>query len=246
MGRRQPPDLPSMLLSARVVYLGMPVSLFGGSGIRRQATALLPPATSSGCSTTCDDCMTPRSAVLSEHCPHALCDRSCACGAILPAQQASGAPGSGPIAITISLQEVAILGYSPHLTTPQKCCPVRTTAPAPSATMWLSPFQHGQAPRLLRQWLVMTPITLFPNSLSATALTSHTAHPKTAACLQLVPAVTELILAEMWYLQIDDDRKPINLYINSTGTTRADGETVRPLLCQRCSSAMKHAFHCLY
>ena len=27
MGRRQPPDLPSMLLSARVVYLGMPVSL---------------------------------------------------------------------------------------------------------------------------------------------------------------------------------------------------------------------------
>ena len=25
MGRRQPPDLPSMLLSARVVYLGMPV-----------------------------------------------------------------------------------------------------------------------------------------------------------------------------------------------------------------------------
>ena len=44
--------------------------------------------------------------------------------------------------------------------------------------------------------------------------------------LQLVPAVTELILAEMWYLQIDDDRRPINLYINSTGTTRADGETV--------------------
>ena len=49
-----------------------------------------------------------------------------------------------------------------------------------------------------------------------------------AWCLQLVPAVTELILAEMWYLQIDDDRKPINFYINSTGTTRADGETVRP------------------
>ena len=49
-----------------------------------------------------------------------------------------------------------------------------------------------------------------------------------ASLLQLVPAVTELILAEMWYLQIDDDRKPINLYINSTGTTRADGETVSP------------------
>ena len=41
--------------------------------------------------------------------------------------------------------------------------------------------------------------------------------------------MTELILAEMWYLQIDDDRKPINLYINSTGTTRADGETVSRL-----------------
>ena len=32
MGRRQPPDLPSMLLSARVVYLGMPVSLSDAAG----------------------------------------------------------------------------------------------------------------------------------------------------------------------------------------------------------------------
>lgn len=44
--------------------------------------------------------------------------------------------------------------------------------------------------------------------------------------LQLVPAVTELVIAELLYLQHRDIGKPINLYINSTGTTRADGETV--------------------
>jgi ATP-dependent protease ClpP protease subunit len=44
--------------------------------------------------------------------------------------------------------------------------------------------------------------------------------------MPLVPAVTELIIAEMLYLQHKDRTKPIYLYINSTGTTRADGETV--------------------
>lgn len=46
------------------------------------------------------------------------------------------------------------------------------------------------------------------------------------SALQLVPAVTELIIAELLYLQHKDRSKPIYLYINSTGTTRADGETV--------------------
>lgn len=41
-----------------------------------------------------------------------------------------------------------------------------------------------------------------------------------------MPAVTELIIAELLYLQYKDRTKPIYLYINSTGTTRADGETV--------------------
>ena len=44
--------------------------------------------------------------------------------------------------------------------------------------------------------------------------------------LQLVPAVTELIIAELLYLQYKDRNKPMYLYINSTGTTRADGEVV--------------------
>ncbi|KAK9805885.1 hypothetical protein WJX73_001067 [Symbiochloris irregularis] len=44
--------------------------------------------------------------------------------------------------------------------------------------------------------------------------------------MPLVPAVTELVIAELLYLQHRDIGKPINLYINSTGTTRADGETV--------------------
>eukprot|EP00898_Chlorokybus_atmophyticus_P004584 jgi/Chlat1/5126/Chrsp33S05122 len=44
--------------------------------------------------------------------------------------------------------------------------------------------------------------------------------------MPLVPAVTELICAQLIYLQYKDPRKPIYMYINSTGTTRADGETV--------------------
>ena len=47
---------------------------------------------------------------------------------------------------------------------------------------------------------------------------------------QLVPAVTELIIAELLYLQYKDRTKPIYLYINSTGTSRADGETVSSAL----------------
>lgn len=43
---------------------------------------------------------------------------------------------------------------------------------------------------------------------------------------QLVPAVTELVISELMYLQWSDPKEPIYLYINSTGTTRADGETV--------------------
>ena len=35
--------------------------------------------------------------------------------------------------------------------------------------------------------------------------------------MSLVPAVTELLLAEFMYLQFDDPSRPIYLYINSTG-----------------------------
>ncbi|KAJ4967934.1 hypothetical protein NE237_014635 [Protea cynaroides] len=44
--------------------------------------------------------------------------------------------------------------------------------------------------------------------------------------MPLVPAVTELVIAELLYLQYMDPKQPIYLYINSTGTTRDDGETV--------------------
>ncbi|CAN4108808.1 unnamed protein product [Withania somnifera] len=44
--------------------------------------------------------------------------------------------------------------------------------------------------------------------------------------MPLVPAVTELVIAELMYLQWTDPKAPIYLYINSTGTTRDDGETV--------------------
>lgn len=45
-------------------------------------------------------------------------------------------------------------------------------------------------------------------------------------CVQLVSAVTELIIAQLFYLQYRDANKPVYLYINSSGTTRADGEVV--------------------
>jgi len=44
--------------------------------------------------------------------------------------------------------------------------------------------------------------------------------------LQLVPAVTELVVSELLYMQYTDPRKACYLYINSTGCTRADGEVV--------------------
>jgi len=42
--------------------------------------------------------------------------------------------------------------------------------------------------------------------------------------MPLVASVTELIVAELLYLQYEDTDKPIYVYINSTGTTREDGE----------------------
>ena len=44
--------------------------------------------------------------------------------------------------------------------------------------------------------------------------------------MPLVPAVTELIIAELLYLQSDDPDKPIKIYINSTGTSSYSGDPV--------------------
>ncbi|CAI7793885.1 unnamed protein product [Closterium sp. NIES-53] len=44
--------------------------------------------------------------------------------------------------------------------------------------------------------------------------------------MPLVPAVTELVIAQLLYLQWMDPRQPTYVYLNSTGTSRADGETV--------------------
>lgn len=60
---------------------------------------------------------------------------------------------------------------------------------------------------------------------------------------QLVPAVTELVISELMYLQWSDPKEPIYLYINSTGTTRADGETVMGFQLAVCN-CMKYSMHC--
>ena len=44
--------------------------------------------------------------------------------------------------------------------------------------------------------------------------------------MPLVPAVTELIIAELLYLQYEDPEKPIKIYINSTGTSGYTGDPV--------------------
>eukprot|EP00968_Pinguiococcus_pyrenoidosus_P018546 scaffold1951_cov258-Pinguiococcus_pyrenoidosus.AAC.15 len=43
--------------------------------------------------------------------------------------------------------------------------------------------------------------------------------------MPLVPAVTELIVAQLLYLNYEDARKPITLYINSPGTMTPDGRS---------------------
>ncbi|CAJ2631662.1 unnamed protein product [Trifolium pratense] len=47
--------------------------------------------------------------------------------------------------------------------------------------------------------------------------------------MPLVSAVTELVLAQLMFLNSVEPEEPIYLYINSTGTTRADGETINTL-----------------
>lgn len=46
--------------------------------------------------------------------------------------------------------------------------------------------------------------------------------------MQLVPAVTELMVAELLYLEKQGATLPIEMLINSSGTTRQDGEIVGP------------------
>jgi len=44
--------------------------------------------------------------------------------------------------------------------------------------------------------------------------------------MPLVPAVTELIVSELLYMQYTDPQRACYIYINSTGCQRADGEVV--------------------
>merc|ERR1712151_659065 len=44
--------------------------------------------------------------------------------------------------------------------------------------------------------------------------------------MPLVPAVTELVIAELLYLNYESRYDPITMYINSSGTTTANGQAV--------------------
>ena len=63
--------------------------------------------------------------------------------------------------------------------------------------------------------------------------------------MTLVPSVTELILAELLYLQYEDKNKPIYFYINSTGTSKVSRlENANVALPSRFSRARASA--CLF
>lgn len=63
--------------------------------------------------------------------------------------------------------------------------------------------------------------------------------------MSLVPAVTELILAELLYLQYDNPTRPVYMYINSAGVTVSSLPLIR-LLPKMCSLVghleLMHAF----
>ena len=44
--------------------------------------------------------------------------------------------------------------------------------------------------------------------------------------MPLVPAVTELIIAELLYLNFESSSKPIFMYLNTPGTSTPDGRSV--------------------
>ncbi|XP_075487792.1 ATP-dependent Clp protease proteolytic subunit-related protein 4, chloroplastic [Primulina tabacum] len=56
--------------------------------------------------------------------------------------------------------------------------------------------------------------------------------------MSLVPSVTELILAELLYLQYEDEEKPIYLYINSIGTTK-----VLSVMSGESWEDVRHSYH---
>lgn len=81
-----------------------------------------------------------------------------------------------------------------------------------------SPIQAAQSPYYGGDAYVRTP----PPDLPSLLLKERIVY----LGMPLVPAVTELIVAELLYLQYEDAEKPIRIYINSTGTSRYDGEPI--------------------
>lgn len=63
---------------------------------------------------------------------------------------------------------------------------------------------------------------------------------------QLVPAVTELMVAELLYLEKQGTSLPIEMLINSSGTTRQDGEIVSPARAMTAPQRMAAAASALW
>ena len=49
--------------------------------------------------------------------------------------------------------------------------------------------------------------------------------------VQLVPAVTELLISELLWLNYSGPEKPVYMYVNSIGSQTADGQVRAPAMC---------------
>ena len=68
-------------------------------------------------------------------------------------------------------------------------------------------------------------------SLSQYSIPSFPAFNFEVPLLQLVPAVTELVISELLWLNYSSRDKPVYLYVNSIGSQTPDNE-VSPHVCQ--------------
>ncbi len=89
----------------------------------------------------------------------------------------------------------------------------------------------SQAPRRQGQGRPLRRSSTSPGSAWVSVPPSSAVGPACAPlmlwrCAQLVPAVTELMVAELLYLEKQGATMPIEMLINSSGTTRQDGEIV--------------------
>eukprot|EP00897_Mesotaenium_endlicherianum_P005785 jgi/Mesen1/5234/ME000026S04537 len=128
-------------------------------------------------------------------------------------QRISRSSKKSPLQLSSSLRNSHVGGSTSsgfageQLWSATKACRIPSSGSRRGVVTMVIPFQRGDA---RQQPPPDLPSYLFANRIVFLGMS-------------LVPAVTELIMAELLYLQYEDATKPIYMYINSTGTQK-DGE----------------------